>query len=188
VRPLRSPGVTPLLRYYGPLRLPAAATLQVMDSPQMLPSPYSAEGTTPGLPGSLTDLSTRALPNHPGRPDRCIRSFLPCRLLASTSLAVWPPPFERNGAESGSLSLGLTPSLSRKGPSLSPPGSVPGNRPTAHVRLPCMGDRSYMLNEQLTRLTHFSQIDQPGLSWRTRARRGKKKDNDFLSNEKTIQR
>jgi len=28
-----------------------------------------------------------------------------------------------------------------------------------------------MLNEQLTCMTPFSHIDQPGLSWRTRARR-----------------
>ena len=30
-----------------------------------------------------------------------------------------------------------------------------------------MGDRSYMLNEQLTCLTPFSQIDWPGLAWQT---------------------
>jgi hypothetical protein len=31
-----------------------------------------------------------------------------------------------------------------------------------------------MLNEQLTRMTPFSHIDQPGLSWRTRERREEK--------------
>jgi len=35
--------------------------------------------TTPGLPGSSTDLSTRALPNHPGQPGGCSRSLLPHR-------------------------------------------------------------------------------------------------------------
>jgi hypothetical protein len=38
-----------------------------------------------------------------------------------------------------------------------------------------MGDRSYMLNEQLTCLTPFSQIDWPGLAWQTEEHEGNKK-------------
>src|SRR5262249_18134107 len=34
---------------------------------EQLPSP-----ALPGLPGSSTDLSLRAVPNHPGRPDGCL--------------------------------------------------------------------------------------------------------------------
>lgn len=45
------------------------------------------------------------------------------------------------------------------------------------VLLPTFGyppvtDRNYILNEQFICLTLFSQIDQPGLAWRTRVRRG----------------
>ncbi len=64
--------------------------------------------------------------------------------------------------------------LSRETLSLLPPGITAENRPTSHVRLPCMGSRSYVLNEQLTRLTPFSQIYQPGLSWRTKDAKGAK--------------
>ncbi len=72
------------------------------------------EADTPsGLPGSSTDLSARALLNHPGRPSRCPRSLLPRWYQTSPSPAGWSPSSTCNEAESGSLSLGLTPSLSR---------------------------------------------------------------------------
>jgi hypothetical protein len=53
--------------------------------------------------------------------------------------------------------------------------------PTTHrepVLLPTFGyppvtDRDYMLNKQFTCLTLFSQIDQPGLAWRTEDRKEK---------------
>ena len=46
--------------------------------------------TRPGLPGSLTDLSTRAVLFHPGKPDECVHPLLLHRWQASASLAVWP--------------------------------------------------------------------------------------------------
>jgi len=65
-------------------------------------------------------------------------------------------------SESGSLTLGLAPSLSGELSSPSPLSLWDKSRPAARVRLPCMGGRSYMLNEQLTRPTPCSRIDQPG--------------------------
>ena len=52
--------------------------------------------TLPGLPGSSTVLSLRAVPNHPGRSDK-LSSLLPCRCQASSSSADWPPPLASRG-------------------------------------------------------------------------------------------
>jgi hypothetical protein len=153
--------------HYGPLRLPATATPQVMDSPGV-PSMAFTIHTAPGLPGSSTDLSARAPLNHPGRPSRCSHSLLPRWWQASPSPEGWPPPFKCNEAESGSLALGLAPSLSREALSPLPLRSPQRDRPTSHFWLPSAGGRNYMSNEQLTCMTPYSHIDQPGLSWRTR--------------------
>ena len=168
VRPLCSTGITPLPSYYEPSRPPAMATLQVIDSPQGVRPRSSESRSMPGLPGSSTDLSTRALPNHPGRLGRCSRPLLPCRWQASSPLIGWPPPRQRNEVDPV---LRLASSPSRKVLSLLPLAFPLRDRPTPRVRLPCTEDRSYMLNEQLTCLTPFSQIDQPGLSWCTRDHR-----------------
>jgi hypothetical protein len=64
-------GRYPLLHYYGPLRLPARADSSVMYS--LGPSGFRLHSPAlPGLPGSSTDLFLRAVPNHPGRSDRCL--------------------------------------------------------------------------------------------------------------------
>jgi hypothetical protein len=170
VRPLRSIPFQGLPSYYGPLRLPAVADSEVIDSPRALPADKPA-GTSPGLPGSYTGLSAHALLNHPGRPSGCSHSLLPRRWQASPNLGGWPPPSMCNEAESGSLTLGLTPSSSRGENPLSPPSNIHGDRPTSCVRLPLTGDRNYMPNEQLAPMTPLSHIDQPGLSWRTRGHR-----------------
>ena len=135
--PLRSTPFPGLPHYYGPLRLPAAAAMQVMVSPQALSAALA--DPAPGLPGSSANLSTRALPSRPGRPDGCLCSFLPRRWQASPSLEGWPPPYERNEADTGSLSLGLTSSLSRQAHSPSPRGEALEDRPTTHGRLPLRG-------------------------------------------------
>ena len=85
-------GHYPLPRYYEPLRLPARAGPSVIDSLGPLGHP-----TLPGLPGSSTNLSLRAVPNHPGRPSGCSCSLLPHRYQASSSLADWPPPIASRG-------------------------------------------------------------------------------------------
>jgi len=111
VRPLGSTGVTPLPRYYGPLRLPARAVPLVMYPLGPLevgcPSPPCRVSQVPRLiyPCAL-------VPNHPGRSGECL-------LIAS-------PPVsgfihigrtghlqQRNEAESGSLALRLTGLLPR---------------------------------------------------------------------------
>jgi hypothetical protein len=70
----------------------------VIDSPPatfLRRNPFALEITS-GLPGSSADLSTRALPNHPGQSHRFIRSFIPGVWQASPHSEGWP------------LSIGLT--------------------------------------------------------------------------------
>ena len=116
VRPLCSTGVTPLLRSYGPLRLPART------APRLC-IPLGRRGrlsfpSLPGLPGSSTDLSLRAVPNHPGRSGEClliasppVSGFIIFGRLATFAL--------RHEAESGSLALRLAGLLPRF-----PPGGL----------------------------------------------------------------
>jgi len=97
-------GRYPLPRYYEPVRLPHRAGLRLC-------LPAARWGTFPtraGLPGSSTDLSTRAVPFHPGEPDECIHPLLLRRWQASASWADWPLSLWRNEAEPGSLALRLT--------------------------------------------------------------------------------
>ena len=83
---LRSTGITRRLHYYGPLRLPTEPT-----SGYLFPKAVGVQTIPTGLPGSSTDLSTPAVPYHPGEPDRCKCSLLHGRCQASPSLGVWPP-------------------------------------------------------------------------------------------------
>src|SRR6476619_6909718 len=52
----------------------------------------SLPATCTGLPGSSADLSTRAVPSHPGESDDCSHPLLLRRWQASGSLAPWPLP------------------------------------------------------------------------------------------------
>lgn len=107
-RLLGSTGITPLPRYYEPLRIPTVNAGPVIDSRPALSlrrNPF-ALGITSDLPGSSADLSTRALPYHPGQSHRFLRSFIPGGWQASPSLEGWPLPYKRNEAETGSLALG----------------------------------------------------------------------------------
>ena len=65
VGPLRSTGITPLLSYYQPRRLPVTPAQPYVFS--------STVGSHPraGPPRFLIRLSARALPNHPGMPSGC---------------------------------------------------------------------------------------------------------------------
>ena len=87
-RPLRSTVITRFL-----------ATMSLSDSRSQPPCgyvfPHTVGGsptTEPGLPGSLADLSTRAVPFHPGEPDECTHPLLHRQWQASASLADWPLP------------------------------------------------------------------------------------------------
>src|SRR2546422_408849 len=84
-RPLRSTGITPLLRYYGPLRLPAKAVCPGYLFPG--PRGFSCSPALSGLPGPFTDLSLRAAPIHPGKPSGCFYPLLHRWYQASPSLA-----------------------------------------------------------------------------------------------------
>src|ERR1700693_4895019 len=63
--------------------------------------------TLQGLPGSSTDLSTRAVPNHPGRPGECTCLLLPHRRFRLHPARKTGRLRLANEAESGSLALRL---------------------------------------------------------------------------------
>jgi hypothetical protein len=120
-----------------------------------------------GSPRFLADLSERALPYHPGWPGSCSRSLLPCRLQTSPSSAGWSPPCRVT--RPNRVHSRWARSFAVGG------GSLPVAPRCYHRRtgqLPLLGCphrnvRGYVLNEQLTRPTPFSQIDRPGFPWRT---------------------
>jgi hypothetical protein len=96
--PLRSTAITPLPRYYEPRRLPTRAVRQVMDSL----TPLDTASTRSGLPGSWQIGGTRAVPNHPGEPNRCSCPLLPCWWQASPGFGRLATLKLHNEAESGS--------------------------------------------------------------------------------------
>ena len=125
--PLGSTDITPLPRYYGPIRLPARPAGGYVFPPAVEDHLF----TGPGLPGSSTDLSARAVPSHPGRPDGCIRSLLGRRWQASTSSAGWPPPLCVTRPNRVHLRYGSrvrSAGLRRDGSLRSPPASLPVER------------------------------------------------------------
>ena len=159
LRPLGSTGVTPLPSYYEPLRLPTVRTRQVIDSPPALSlrrNPF-ALGSTSDLPGSSTDLSTRALPYHPGQSYRFFRSFIPGEWQASPSSEGWPLSLKRNEAETGSLALGSR--LRRQGFQTLRPSSFKRTGLTPHVRLPYR-DRPRLHSERAITTSDTSQSDR----------------------------
>src|SRR5436309_6536385 len=93
-RPLRSLRITGLLRYYGPLRLPAQVSSR---SHGFLQDERECRHPQPaGSPKFLSALSLRAVPFHPGKLHECFCLLLPHESQASSNSADWP------------LSLGVT--------------------------------------------------------------------------------
>jgi len=90
---LRSADVTRLLRYYGPLRLPAMPN-NGYEFPSSVGRPRCIIGPTAtrGLPGSSIDLSATAVPYHPGELNCCTYSLLRSSHEASPSPEGWPLP------------------------------------------------------------------------------------------------
>lgn len=160
VRLLGSTGITPLPRYYEPLRIPTVNAWQVIDSPpasSLRRNPF-ALGITSGLPGSFADLSTRALPNHPGQSHRFFHSFIPGEWQASPHSEGWPLSNTCNEAESGSLALGSR--LRRQGRKL--PFALPllaRTGLTPHVWLPSR-DRPRLHNERAIIMSDTLQSDR----------------------------
>jgi hypothetical protein len=71
-----------------------------------------------------------------------------------------------NEAVPGSLALGLT--RSQSGSLTSVASLLPAETgPLPVIGYPHTGGRCYVMNEQLSRLTPFSQQAAPGLAWRT---------------------
>jgi hypothetical protein len=150
VRPLGSPGITPVLCYYGPVRLPVRAERRYAFR-RPVASPQG--GKAPAGPPRFLDRSFRA--RHPqsprSRPDDCTRSSLRRRHRLHH---LWKAgrPHWCNEAESGSLSL----RLARLHCGASHQQGYPHPRP-----------RCYMSEEQVTWRPPFRSQDRPGLSWRT---------------------
>src|ERR1700677_3790681 len=69
---LRSTGITPLPRYYVPLRLPTKPTSGYLFPLAVCPHLAQVRTTWPGLSGSSIDLSAPAVLDHPGEPGRCL--------------------------------------------------------------------------------------------------------------------
>jgi len=141
-------GGYPLLRYCRPVRLPHGAASRVMHSPRAW---AASPATPPGLPGSSTDLSPCAVPNHPGEPDGCSLPLLPRRCQASSRMVDWPLPLYITRPNRVHLCYGSRVRLTRL------------------RQTDCSAPRSlgYLLNGQLTGQAPFSLQDQPGLSWRS---------------------
>ena len=72
---------------YEPVRLPTESS-----QGYAFPSGVGRLAPTPrrDLPGSSTDLSPRAVPNHPGESAGCLYPLLHQRWQASSRMAVWP--------------------------------------------------------------------------------------------------
>ena len=169
VRLLGSTGITPLPRYYEPLRIPTVHTERVIDSPPVFSlrrTPF-ALGSTSDLPGSSADLSTRALPNHPGQPHRFFRSFIPGGWQASPYSAGWPLSVTCNEAETGSLTLGSR--LRRQGFQALRPFSIKRTGLTPHAWLPSR-DRPRLHSERAIYMSDTFQSDRSArlsLAYRT---------------------
>ena len=70
-----------------PVRLPAGAAPRVMHSPRAL---AVCPATPPGLPGSSTDLSSRAVHKHPGESDDCLCPYFVAGVRLHPKGEDWP--------------------------------------------------------------------------------------------------
>ena len=104
VRPLRSTDITPLLRYYGPLRLPLRPPDRYVFRPEVWLTHCPS-----GPPRFLGCSVDARRPLSPRRAERLPFLVSSPSVLASSSLADWPLSFLCNEAEPGSLTLRLTP-------------------------------------------------------------------------------
>jgi len=171
VRPLRSTGINPLPRYYGPLRLPAAAVLWVMNSPQAL-----SESTWTRTPRRVSQvprpICRRAL--SPTTPDSPVGAFARCFPTGSRLHQLWKVGHcQVSVTRPNRVRLTRAHVFTVRGFNPFAHGATnPEDRPASRCQLPLARGRSYMPNEQFAWLTPFSQLDRPGLTWRTRGRGG----------------
>jgi hypothetical protein len=171
VRPLCSTGITPLPRYYEPVRLPAAAGALLWISAHR----WSGHADHPaGSPRTL-DSSVVARPPQSPRAARWVRL-----LVASPSVAGFVTSARVAAA------IGLTRpnrvrvrwarDFARHDRFVVRPAASPGRTgPFRAFGCPPTPDRSYMVNEQFTWLTPRSQQEESGLPWRDRSNKATKK-------------
>jgi len=145
---LGSTGITPLLGYYGPLRLPT----QPPDGYVFPTGVDDITATTPGLPGSSIGLSPRAVPSHPGSPNGCIRSLLHHRRRASPLAEGWPN------------SKSLTRPKRVHAYALRPVGS---RMRSFDLPITLQPSALLLVERAITRQPPCRLQDRPGLSWRT---------------------
>ena len=150
-------GRYPLLSSYGPVRLPQEPT-----TGYLFPVAVSAPA---GLPGSSTDLSTRAAPSHPEQSGDCSCPLLHRRFQASSSSADWPLLSCVTRPKQVRLRCGSRVRLARL-------------RQWNHFHSRLLG---YLPNGQSTRYPPFRILDRPGLSWRfRRTRRVRREVGNFI--------
>jgi len=142
--------------------------LQVMDSLQTLaarPPPCRASQVP------RCDCPSALSPTTPGCP---VVAHARCFTTGGRLRHLWQVDrtHKRNEAEPGSLALGLTCSQSGKAIPFAVRHTA-ATGPLPMLGCPDMGDRCYMMNEQLSWLTPFSQQVAPGLSWRSKVRKEK---------------
>ena len=160
VRLLGSTGITPLPRYYEPLRIPTVNDERVIDSPPTLSlrrNPF-ALGITSDLPGSSADLSTRALPNHPEQSHRFFRSFIPGGWQASPIPAGWPLSYN-SVTRPKRVRITLGSRLRRLGFQALRPFSIKRTGLTPHVWLPSR-DRPRLHIERAIYMSDTFQSDR----------------------------
>ena len=126
LRPLCS---TVLTRFLATMGL--SDSLQGPTAGYLFPTAVSAPA---GLPGSSTDLSTRAAPSHPEESGDCSCPLLHRRFQASSSLADWPLSPLRNEAETGSLRCGSRVRLARLRQRSYPRPRLLGYLPTGNLQ------------------------------------------------------
>ena len=157
-RPLRSTGITPLRRYYGPIRLPITPAEPYVFRRRWVPPPC------PGLPGSRFVFRYAPSPFTPEGPMAALSAASPpvvgfitfgslATLIGVTRLNRVRFRYGSRGRRSGATHPLATAS------------AVTGLLPTPGC--PSVGGRRYMANDQFPWLTPFSQLDAPGFAWRT---------------------
>ncbi len=145
---LRSTDVTPLHRYYEPLRLPIEPAGGYL-FPHAAAGPLAPRADCPtGSLRFLLSLSAPAARSHPGGPDRCVCSLLDGRWQASPLLEGWPS----STASRGRNRFTFVAADAFVFQSFRPPG------------YPAACPVDYMANEHLPRSIPFNELNSTDLT------------------------
>ena len=157
---LRSTGVTPLLRYYAPHRLPTHQLTRLL-------IPTLPPGYVPQYVGSLRFLCQSFAARCPLSPRQVdpVHTLVASRLvLASASSAVWPLATCVSRPIIGSTCDGLRLTALLSAAYAASPGSLPEPTSLPALRYLHATGRSYMYNQQFTWQPPFRLLDRPGLT------------------------